>query len=75
MNIQEIRRVMQEELVNMTQSDIPYDPGAVIRDRLFRQCYWEEATWFWGSYCNGSFSHAVLDDLYVKLKQLDGEKA
>jgi hypothetical protein len=37
---------------------------------LFKQCNWEEATWFWSHYCSGNFKNPTLDNLYLELKAL-----
>ena len=70
MNYEAIRAAMQEEIDEPLDSYQPSDPGSVIRDRLFRQCYWEEAAWFWGAYCRGWFDEPQLDELMPKLEEL-----
>ena len=70
MNYEAIRLAMQEELDNPLSFYMPNSPGAFIRDRLFKQCNWEEATWFWGNYCRGRFDIHELDELLPKLHKL-----
>lgn len=70
MNYEAIRIAMQAELDNPQACYMPNSPGAYIRDRLFRECLWEEATWFWGAYCRGGFNIPDLDALYNKLQML-----
>lgn len=70
MNYEAIRIAMQAELDSPLACYMPNSPGAFIRDRLFRECHWEEATWFWGAYCRGGFNIPELDALYNKLKEL-----
>lgn len=70
MNYEAIRAAMQEELDNPKAYYIPCSPGDYIRDRLFKQCEWELATWFWGRYCSGVFNVPELDKLMPQLKAL-----
>jgi hypothetical protein len=73
MNYAVIAAAMQAEIDNPLKLYMPNSPGAFVRDRLFKDMYWEEATWFWSHYCGGSFNGLGLDDLhdlYVKLKAL-----
>lgn len=70
MNYEAIRIAIQAELDNPQACYMPNSPGAFIRDRLFRECLWEEATWFWGAYCRGGFNIPELDALYNKLQML-----
>lgn len=67
MNYEAIRAAMQEEIDNPQRGYLPNCPGAFIRDRLFKQCYWEEATYFWGCYCRKGFS---IPDLDLKLHEV-----
>lgn len=70
MNFEVIRAAMQEEIDNPRQLYLPNSPGSYVRDRLFRQTYWEEATWFWGRYCSRSFNVESLDALLPELDAL-----
>lgn len=70
MNYEAIRIAMQAELDSPLTCYMPNSPGAHIRDRLFRECHWEEATWFWGAYCRGKFDVFELDELLPKLHEL-----
>jgi len=49
---------------------MPNSPGAFVRDRLFKDMYWEEATWFWSHYCSRMFNSHELNDLYLELEAL-----
>jgi hypothetical protein len=70
MNYTAIAAAMRAEIEDSKKLYMPNSPGAFVRDRLFKDCFWEEATWFWSHYCNGSFSDPGLDNLYVQLKEL-----
>lgn len=73
MNYAAIAAAMRAEIDDPKNCYMPNSPGAFVRDRLFKECYWEEATWFWSHYCGGSFNGLGLDelhDLYVKLEAL-----
>lgn len=70
MNYEAIRIAMQQEIDSPRPSYMPNSPGAFVRDRLFRDCMWEEAAWFWGAYCRGRFGVFELDELLPKLNKL-----
>ena len=70
MNYAAIAAAMQAEIDNCKTSYMPNSPGAFVRDRLFKECLWEEAVWFWSHYCGRNFNNPELDDLYIKLEQL-----
>lgn len=70
MNYAAIAAAMQAEIDNPKKLYMPSSPGCFVRDRLFKDCHWEEATWFWSHYCSRSFSVQELDDLNVKLEAL-----
>lgn len=70
MNYAAIAAAMQAEINNPLKCYTPNSPGAFVRDRLFKECHWEEATWFWGCYCRNSFMNKQLDDLYMGLEAL-----
>ncbi len=70
MNYAAIAAAMQAEIDNSAKCYMPSSPGAFVRDRLFKDCMWEEAAWFWSHYCKGRFNDPGLDSLYVKLEQL-----
>lgn len=70
MNYEVIRAAMQAEIDNPQAYYMPCSPGEFIRDRLFKQSYWEEATWFWGRYCSRVFNVRELDELMPQLNAL-----
>lgn len=73
MNYEVIRAAIREELDNPQAFYMPCSPGEFIRDRLFKQSYWEEATWFWGCYCRGGFNVPDIDEAYNQLKELSAK--
>ena len=70
MNYIAIEQAMKAEIAESKGSYMPNSPGAFVRDRLFKDCHWEEATWFWSHYCSRSFGDPGLDNLYVQLEAL-----
>lgn len=70
MNYAAIAAAMHAEIDNPLKLYMPNSPGAFVRDRLFRDCLWEEAAWFWQHYCWRKFGVPELDDLYIKLELL-----
>ena len=70
MNYEVIRAAMQAEIDEPLAVYMPNSPGAFIRDRLFKQSYWEEAEWFWAAYCRKSFGIPELDELLSKVTSL-----
>lgn len=74
MNYEAIRVAMHKELADPQQLYLPNSPGAYVRDRLFKNCLWEEATWFWGCYCRGGFNIPELDALYNQLQELTAKE-
>ncbi len=70
MNYEIIRAAMQQEIDEPQPYYMPCSPGEFIRDRLFKQSYWEEATWFWGAYCRNKFGVFELDQLMPKLTEM-----
>jgi len=74
MNYAAIATAMQAEIDNSKKLYMPNSPGAFVRDRLFKDCLWEEATWFWLHYCSRSFGDPGLDNLYVQLEQLAADE-
>ena len=70
MNYAAIAAAMRAEIETPQKLYMPNSPGAFVRDRLFKECLWEEATWFWSHYCSRSFGVQELDDLNVKLEAL-----
>jgi hypothetical protein len=70
MNYAAIAAAMRAEIEAPQKLYMPNSPGAFVRDRLFKECHWEEATWFWSHYCSGGFFGPELDDLYIKLEEL-----
>lgn len=70
MNYAAIAAAMQAEIDDSKECYMPNSPGAFVRDRLFRDCMWEEAAWAWGCFCRDSFGVVELDRLRLELKQL-----
>ena len=70
MNYAAIAAAMQAEIDNPLKLYMPNSPGGSVRDRLFKECHWEEATYFWGCYCKRFFNNPDLDSLYVQLEAL-----
>lgn len=70
MNYKAIAAAMRAEIEDSKTLYMPNSPGAFVRDRLFRDCLWEEATWFWGCYCRGGFNIPNLDVLMNELNAL-----
>ena len=70
MNYAAIAAAMQAEIDDSKKLYMPNSPGAFVRDRLFKECEWESAVWFWSHYCSRKFGVPELDDLYVKLEAL-----
>ena len=75
MNYAAIAAAMQAEIDNPLKIYMPNSPGAFVRDRLFKDCMWEEATWFWSHYCSRSFKDPGLDNLYFKLEALAAKES
>ena len=71
MNYIAIEEAMKAEIANAKGSYLPNSPGSFVRDRLFRDCLWEEASWFWGCYCRGGFNIPRFDLLMHQLNALD----
>jgi hypothetical protein len=70
MNYAAIAAAMKAEIDDSKKLYMPNSPGAFVRDRLFKDCHWEEAIWFWSHYCARSFSDPGLDSLFVQLEEL-----
>ena len=70
MNYEAIKNAMQAEIDDPKKYYMPNSPGASVRDRLFKECEWESAVWFWGRYCRRFFGDPGLDNLYVQLEAL-----
>ena len=70
MNYEAIKNAMQAEINNPKKYYMPNSPGAFVRDRLFKECEWESAVWFWSHYCARSFGDPGLDNLFVELEAL-----
>lgn len=70
MNYAAIAAAMQAEIDDSKECYMPNSHGAFVRDRLFRDMYWEEAVWFWSHYCSRNFGDPGLDNLYVRLEEL-----
>lgn len=75
MNYEAIRVAMHKELADPQKLYMPNCPGAYVRDRLFKDCLWEEATWFWGRYCSGVFNVRELDELMPQLNALSSKES
>ena len=74
MNYAAIAAAMQAEIDDSKKLYMPNSPGAFVRDRLFKECEWEAAVWFWSHYCSRKFNIPELDELYVKLEALAANK-
>jgi len=70
MNYAAIAAAMRAEIDDSKKLYMPNSPGAFVRDRLFRECLWEEAAWAWGCFCRGNFNIPELDDLNNQLNTL-----
>jgi hypothetical protein len=70
MNYNAIAAAMKAEIDDSAKCYMPSSPGGFVRDRLFKECLWEEAAWFWSHYCSRSFGDPGLDNLYVQLEAL-----
>lgn len=70
MNYETIRAAMQQEIDEPQPYYMPCSPGEFIRDRLFKQGNWEEATWFWGAFCRAHFGVKELDELMPALTHM-----
>ena len=75
MNYAAIAAAMQAEIDNPLKLYMPNSPGAFVRDRLFKDCYWEEAAYFWSCYCSRQFFNQEMQDLYVKLESLAAKES
>ena len=74
MNYAAIAAAMRAEIEDSASCYMPSSPGAFVRDRLFKNNYWEEATWFWSHYCSRSFGLPELDTLYMQLQELSAKE-
>jgi len=70
MNYAAIAAAMRAEIEDSKACYMPNSPGAFVRDRLFRDCFWEEAAWAWGCFCRGGFNIPELDSLNNQLNSL-----
>ncbi len=70
MNYAAIAAAMRAEIENNSTCYMPSSPGAFVRDRLFKECLWEEAAYFWGCYCSRTFNSHELNSLYLELEAL-----
>ncbi len=70
MNYAAIAAAMRAEIEDNKACYMPNSPGAFVRDRLFRDCLWEEAAWAWGCFCRGGFNIPELDVLNNELNAL-----
>jgi len=75
MNHSAIAAAMRAEIEESATCYMPSSPGAFVRDRLFKDCMWEEAAWFWSHYCDRSFGDPGLDNLYVQLEALASKES
>jgi len=75
MNYAAIAAAMQAEIDNPLKLYMPSSPGAFVRDRLFKECEWESAVWFWSHYCSGNFHNDELDRLYMHLEALSAKES
>lgn len=74
MNYEAIKMAMQAELDNPKSYYMPSSPSEFIRDRLFKECHWEEAAYAWGCFCRGGFNIPELDALNNKLNELNKDE-
>lgn len=70
MNYTAIAAAMRAEIENPQKLYMPNSPSAFVRDRLFKECLWEEAAYFWGCSCSRMFNSHELNDLYIELEAL-----
>ena len=70
MNYTAIASAMRAEIESPQRLYMPNSPGAYVRDRLFKECLWEEAAYFWGCYCSRTFNSHELNSLYLELEAL-----
>jgi hypothetical protein len=70
MNYAAIAAAMRAEIDDSKKLYMPNSPGAFVRDRLFKECHWEEAAYFWGCYCSRMFNSHELNNLFLKLEAL-----
>ena len=70
MNYAAIAAAMQAEIDDSKKLYMPNSPGAFVRDRLFKDCMWEEAAYFWGCYCSRTFNSHQLNNLFIELETL-----
>lgn len=75
MNYEAIRVAIHKELADPQKLYMPNSPGAYVRDRLFKDCEWEAAVWFWGCYCRGNFGIFELDELLPQLNALASKES
>lgn len=69
MNYAAIAAAMRAEIED-PKSYMTSSPGCFVRDRLFKECLWEEAAWFWQHWLDKSFGIPELDELNVTLQEL-----
>jgi len=74
MNYTAIASAMKAEINNPRRLYMPNSPGSFVQDRLFKECLWEEATWFWNAYCSRHFAVPELDELNAILRNLDANE-
>ena len=74
MNYTAIAAAMRAEIENPLKCYMPNSPGAFVRDRLFKECLWEEAAYFWGCYCSQMFNSHELNDLFLELEALTAKE-
>ena len=75
MNYTAIAAAIRAEIEAPHKLYMPNSPGAFVRDRLFKEMLWEEATWFWSHYCSGNFNNDDLDRLYMHLEALSAKES
>ena len=74
MNYAAIAAAMRSEIETPEKLYMPNSPGAFVRDRLFKECLWEEAAYFWGRYCARTFNSHELNKLFIELQALDANE-
>ncbi len=75
MNYAAIAAAMRAEIEIPQKLYMSNSPGAFVRDRLFRDCLWEEAAYFWGCYCSRTFNSHELNELFIELEALDANES
>ena len=75
MNYAAIAAAMRAEIESPQKLYMPNSPGCFVRDRLFKECHWEEAGYFWVCYCNRTFNSHELSELFMELEALSAKES